>query len=91
MQAFDGRSELLIGLAPEGTRRRVEKWKRGFHLIATGANVPVVCAYVDYGRKTIGTGLVLQRCGEYAADLEKIQAFYRTITPRCPERFSAAG
>lgn len=90
IQAYNERTELLIGLAPEGTRKRVDKWKRGFHLIATGAKVQVVCAYLDYGKKIVGTGLVLDCTDDYAADLEKVQAFYRTITPSCPERFSAS-
>lgn len=91
IQAFNERPQLLIGLAPEGTRRRVEKWKRGFHLIATGAGVPVVCSYLDYRRKVVGTGLIIDRCTDYDRDLEQIQAFYRTITPRCPENFSTLG
>lgn len=91
VEAFNQRPQLLIGLAPEGTRKRVDKWKRGFHLIATGAGVPVVCAYLDYGRKVVGTGLALQ-CGEdFQADLERVQAFYRTIQPCRPENFSTHG
>jgi 1-acyl-sn-glycerol-3-phosphate acyltransferase len=89
--AFGSRPALLIGIAPEGTRQRVEKWKRGFHLIAAGAGVPILCAYIDYRRKVVGTGPLLNATGDYAADLEAVQAFYRTITPRAPERFHARG
>lgn len=89
--AFRAQPALVIGIAPEGTRRRVEKWKRGFYLIANEAKVPIVCAYIDYRTKVVGTGLVLQPTGNYAADLEKIQAFYRTITPKVPANFSANG
>jgi len=91
IQAFREREQLLIGMAPEGTRKPVEKWKRGFYLIADAAQVPVVCAYVDFGRKVIGTGLVLRTTGDYARDLAEIQAFYRTITPKRPENFVARG
>jgi 1-acyl-sn-glycerol-3-phosphate acyltransferase len=91
VEAFRTHPQLLIGLAPEGTRGRVEKWKRGFHLMAQGAQVPIVCAYLDYARKVVGTGLVLMPSPDYAADLERIQAFYRTITPRHPENFAACG
>jgi 1-acyl-sn-glycerol-3-phosphate acyltransferase len=89
--AFNTQPQLLIGIAPEGTRRRVAKWKRGFYLIADGARVPLVCAYIDYARKTVGTGPVLMPTGDYARDLEAIQAFYRTITPRRADHFSATG
>lgn len=91
VEAFRTRPELVIGIAPEGTRRRVAKWKRGFYLIADGAQVPMVCAYIDYARKTVGTGPRLMPSGDYARDLETIQAFYRTITPKRPGNFSAAG
>lgn len=90
VEAFKTQPQLLIGLAPEGTRKRVDKWKRGFYLIASEAGVPIVCAYVDYARRTIGTGLVLAASGNYERDLAAIQAFYRTITPKCPENFSTA-
>ncbi|HUR41343.1 MAG TPA: 1-acyl-sn-glycerol-3-phosphate acyltransferase [Verrucomicrobiae bacterium] len=91
IEAFRTREQLAIGIAPEGTRRRVERWKRGFYLIADGAKVPIVCAYVDYGRKVVGTGLVMMSTGDYARDLEAIQAFYRTITPKVAARFNARG
>ena len=91
VDAFKTRPELVIGLAPEGTRKRVDKWKRGFHLIANEARVPIVCAYLDYRRKVIGTGLRLAASADYAGDLEAIQAFYRTIAPKRPENFSANG
>lgn len=90
VHAFKSSEQLIIGIAPEGTRRRVDKWKRGFYLIAHEAQVPVVCAYVDYAAKVVGTGLVLRTTGDYAKDLETIQSYYRTITPRCPENFSAS-
>jgi len=89
VDAFRNQRALLIGIAPEGTRKRIDKWKRGFYLIADGAGVPMVCAYIDYARKTVGTGPVLKPTGDYARDLGVIQAFYRTITPKRPENFSA--
>jgi 1-acyl-sn-glycerol-3-phosphate acyltransferase len=91
VDAFKSRAQLVIGLAPEGTRRRVATWKRGFHLIATEAQVPIVCAYLDYGRKVVGTGPVLRASGNYARDLETIQAFYRSVVPKRPENFAASG
>ena len=89
--AFRTQPQLLIGIAPEGTRKLAPKWKRGFYLIAQEAGVPMVCAYLDYANKVVGTALQLRTSGDYAADLERIQAFYRTIVPKRPENFSATG
>lgn len=91
VEAFRSHEQLAIGIAPEGTRARVDKWKRGFHLIAAGAQVPMVCAYMDYARKTVGIGPIVMPSADYAKDLETIQAFYRTITPHTPANFSANG
>lgn len=90
-QAFKTRDELVFCIAPEGTRKRVAKWKRGFYQIASDANVPIVCGYVDYARRVCGTGPVLRPSGDYAADIAKIQSFYRSITPKFPEQFAAEG
>lgn len=91
VEAFRTRPQLMIGIAPEGTRKRVQKWKRGFYLIAQDAQVPIVCAYLDYARRVVGTGTPLRISGDYARDLETIQAFYRDIVPKRPENFSATG
>lgn len=89
-EAFAQHPQLMIGLAPEGTRSRAVKWKSGFWQIAQGAQVPIVCAYLDYHRKVAGTGLVLMPSDNYDTDLAKIQAFYQTITPCRPENFATA-
>ncbi len=85
------REHFLIGISPEGTRGPAPIWKRGFYQIALGAEVPIACAFFDYRRKLVGIGPVIHPSGDYAADLEKIQAFYRTITPRIAKNFVADG
>lgn len=51
IQAFKEHDSLFLGLAPEGTRRRVAFWKSGFYHIATGAGVPIVVGFVDYKKR----------------------------------------
>jgi 1-acyl-sn-glycerol-3-phosphate acyltransferase len=68
------------GLAPEGTRRVVEKWKPGFWRIAKAAGVPVVPAYFHYGRKVIGIGTPFQLTESYDADVTRIRDWYRTVS-----------
>jgi 1-acyl-sn-glycerol-3-phosphate acyltransferase len=90
-ELFAQKERLFIGVAPEGTRTRAPIWKSGFHRIATAAQAPVLLAYMDYGRRQVGTGPLIRPSGDYEADLERIQAFYRTITPRHPQDFAAEG
>jgi 1-acyl-sn-glycerol-3-phosphate acyltransferase len=78
--------KLILGLAPEGTRRRVARWKTGFYFIALGAGVPVVPATFDYPRRTIRLGAPLVPTGDLAADMDHLQAFFRckVNAPRPP-------
>ena len=68
------------GLAPEGTRKVVEKWKPGFWRIAKAASVPVVPAYFHYGRKIIGIGAPFELSDDYEADVARIRNWYRSVS-----------
>lgn len=85
VQTFEKRKELLLVIAPEGTRKRVDKWKTGFYYIAKGAGVPIICAFIDYKRKVAGFGLVLKPGEDEAGDMNKIREFYRNVTGKIPE------
>lgn len=74
--AFASQDELILGLAPEGTRSKVTKWKSGFYRIAVAANVPIVLAFVDSKTREIGIGPVFEPTGDMAADMATIQSFY---------------
>ncbi len=72
-----GREERLwIGIAPEGTRKRVERWKTGFWKIAKGAGVPVVPAYFHYPDKIIGIGEPFVLSDDMEVDMARIRAWY---------------
>lgn len=68
------------GLAPEGTRKPVERWKTGFWKIARAADVPVLPAYFHYGRKVIGIGPPFALGEDMAADLARIREWYRGVS-----------
>ncbi len=87
-ERFELEDQMVLGIAPEGTRSRVEKWKQGFYRIASGAEVPIVCASIDYRTRTIGFGPTINPSGDYEKDLETIRTFYSEVTARYPEKFS---
>ena len=76
VNAFNESENLILGIAPEGTRSQVKKWKTGFYRIALGAGVPIVPSYVDSSNKTIGFGSIFQPTGDIDADLQVLQGFY---------------
>lgn len=54
--AFDQHEEMILVVAPEGTRRAAPSWKSGFVEIAERAGVPVVFVAVDGARKALVVG-----------------------------------
>lgn len=80
------RAELVLLLAPEGTRKKVARWKSGFYHIARGAGVPIVLAFLDYARREGGLGPVFNPTGDIEADMKEILRFYSTVTGKRPER-----
>lgn len=79
--------QAYIGLAPEGTRKRVERWRTGFYHVAEQAGVPIFLAYLDYGRKVAGIGPAFEPTGDLERDLPLIRAFYADKQPRHPQQF----
>ncbi len=85
--AFAAKPDLILGLAPEGTRFAVDHWKSGFYRIARGAGVPVVPAFLDYRRRVGGAGGPIALTGDEGADLGRLRAFYVDKVPRRADRF----
>ncbi|MCE7985792.1 MAG: acyltransferase [Caldilinea sp. CFX5] len=81
VQHFATHPQLIVGLMPEGTRKRagvpVKEWKTGFYYIATGAHVPILPIYIDNPGKRVIFGRLLMPTGDLAADLATLQQFYR--------------
>lgn len=76
IKAFFENDHMILGIAPEGTRTRVKKWKTGFYRIALGAGVPIVPSYLDGTSKTVGFGPTFLPTGDMEADLLELQKFY---------------
>ena len=73
--------------APEGTRSRVEEWRTGFYHIATGANLPVVMAYLDFENKEIGCAGIFHPTGDVDADIKAIRKVYDHYKGAKPDKF----
>jgi len=87
VELFNNSSEMIIMLAPEGSRKLKGKWKTGFYQAAMKAKVPIVLASLDYKKKIANVGIHFYPTGDYAKDMEQVVEFYRTVTPRYPDKF----
>jgi len=78
MSAMIRRADRLwLAIAPEGTRKPVERWKSGFWKIASAADVPVLPVYFHYPDKVVGVGPTFVLSDDMAADIARIRAWYR--------------
>ena len=85
VQAFRDNREFILVLSPEGTRKKVERWKMGFYHIALGAGVPIVLGALDYQNRRVVIGPTFQPTGDEQADLAAMLAFFRPYVPKKPQ------
>jgi 1-acyl-sn-glycerol-3-phosphate acyltransferase len=83
---FARTERLFLVVPPSGTRSRAAHWKSGFYHIARTARVPLVCTFLDYGRKVGGIGPVFVPTGDLGADMDRVRLFYREIRGKYPEQ-----
>ena len=83
--------DVLVVITPEGTRKPVKRFKRGFYDIAMQAGVPIVLGYIDFKKKEAGYGPTMYPSGDYEADFEKMIEFFGPIHAKHPEGWSWAG
>lgn len=81
---FSKRERFAIAIAPEGTRKKVDKLKTGFYFIAAKAAVPIIMVGLDYSRKTVLFSHPMYP-SDQGKDFEEIFSFYRTIRGKHPE------
>jgi 1-acyl-sn-glycerol-3-phosphate acyltransferase len=85
VELFRSRERLILALAPEGTRKRVERWRTGFYHIAHGAAVPIVPVALDWGTHTVRIGAPFTTTGDLDSDLAELQYRFAGVIGRRPK------
>ena len=87
---FSQNKGVQLVICPEGTRKKVTHWKKGFYVIAEGANVPILVGFLDYKKRRCGVEKILIPTGDYEKDLAEIWDYYKTIQVmgKYPEKFN---
>jgi 1-acyl-sn-glycerol-3-phosphate acyltransferase len=81
---FEANETFMLGLSPEGTRKKVNELKTGFYYIAKKAGVPILPIGLDYKHKHLIIGEAFFPGDDMAADFKKIIDFYSNMTGRVP-------
>jgi 1-acyl-sn-glycerol-3-phosphate acyltransferase len=87
-RSFEDEAQLFLAIAPEGTRRRVERWKTGFWRIAREAGVPVWTVALDWSRRVVRLDSVFETSADLEADLRALKARFSTEMARWPENYA---
>ncbi len=82
---FDRHEEFYLGLAPEGTRKKVEKLRTGFYYIAKKANVPIIPVGFDFSKKTVVVGKLFYTTDNFDRDMDRLLGFYSSIKGKNPK------
>lgn len=67
INSFD---KILVGIAPEGTRKNVEKLRTGFYYMAHGANIPIIRIGFDLEKKEVIIAEPFQPSGDFKQDMK---------------------
>lgn len=71
---FDANDNVMLGITPEGTRKKVDKFKKGYLRMAYAANVPVFIIGLRGHDKTV----VLDKIFELSGDIDKDNAMIKS-------------
>ena len=77
-----------VCITPEGTRKRVEEWKKGFYFIAQKAGIPILLYGLDYERKLIQCTKTIIPSGDIEADMREIKLYFKDYKGNKPENFT---
>ncbi|WP_417355017.1 1-acyl-sn-glycerol-3-phosphate acyltransferase [Flavobacterium sp.] len=77
---FKNRKVFRLAIAPEGTRKKVDKWKTGFYYIALQADVPIVPIAFDYGKKEVKITEPFYPTGNKEEDFKILELHYKGVT-----------
>jgi len=75
---FDANEKAWIGITPEGTRKKVERYKKGYLRIAYATKIPVFVVGVNSVTKTLVFDQFMDLTGDIDEDNRRIRDFVRS-------------
>lgn len=76
-----------LAITPEGTRSRVEEWKKGFYYIALKANIPILLYGLDFKEKRIVCHKKIEPNGNLQEQMQEIIDYFKPFQGKHPEKF----
>ena len=84
-QALKQNPGMILCVAPEGTRKKVQRWRTGFYYMALAAEVPIVMLAIDANARAIRHLGQYSPSGDAESDIPEIQRRYQSFGGIIPE------
>jgi len=82
---FNKNEVFSTSIAPEGTRKKVDKLKSGFYRIAKGANVPIIYTKFDWKHKIVHFAEPRMAADTWEEELAFCENHFKDTVGRIPE------
>lgn len=98
VEEFSKGKPFSLAITPEATRKRRDRWTRGFWVIACRAKVPIVPTYIDFSKKEIGAFDTIWPESDWKEEdrlkekeiMRKVRGLYHASMAKHPENFVEA-
>ena len=87
-ELYNSKEKFVLGISPEGTRSKVDRWKTGFYHIAVNSKIPLLLIKMDYENKEMGVISEFYPTGNIIEDLDFIQNKFKDIKGKIPENYN---
>ncbi|MDA9636360.1 1-acyl-sn-glycerol-3-phosphate acyltransferase [SAR86 cluster bacterium] len=78
---------VIIGITPEGTRSKVDRWKTGFLRIAKQMDCKIALISIDFEKKMCSFNGFFEPSGDNEQDINNLKLFYSGFKAKHPENF----
>lgn len=82
---YDEHESFYLCIAPEGTRKKVQKLKTGFYYISKLANVPIILVRFNFGDKLVEFSEPFYPTDDVEKDFEHFHQYFKGIKGKYPE------
>lgn len=86
-QLIQEKGGVIVGITPEGTRSKVDKWKTGFLRMAKQMDCKIVLIAIDFEKKLCSFSGFFEPSGDNDQDINNLKLFYSGFKPKHPKNF----
>ena len=86
VKAYNSKESFVVQIAPEGTRKKVDKLKTGFYYIALKAKIPIMMVRFDWEKRIVAFSDMFYPSGDKEKDFEFIKAYFKDTRGKYPEQ-----